>query len=114
MQEALAANKHLLQRLLTRQQNQTSENKAIVTDVGELKHAQMKMQSEMASSFADLHAAIGSQKTDSKRGAPEKNNHPSRHKQMIAEGLGQYSVLHDAAVFPPSRKAPVPSAHRWS
>ncbi len=109
MHEALAANKHLLQRLLTRQQNQTSENKSIVTEVGELKHAQMKMQSEMASSFADLHAAIASRKTDNKRGAPEKNNHPSRHKHIIAEGLGQYSVLQDVAFSPPCRKAPVAS-----
>jgi len=114
VQEALAANKHLLQLLLTRQQNQTSENKSIVTEVGELKHAQMKMQSEMASSFAALHAAIASQKTDNQRVGPEKNNHPSRHTQIIAEGLGQYSVLHDVALSPSSRKAPVPSAHRWS
>ena len=70
---------------------------------------QMKMQIEMASSFADLHAAIAARKTDNKRGAPERDNHPSRPKQIIAEGLGQYSVLHDAAVSLPSRKAPVPS-----
>ena len=69
----------------------------------------MKMQIEMASSFADLHAAIAARKTDNKRGAPERDNHPSRPKQIIAEGLGQYSVLHDAAVSLPSRKAPVPS-----
>ena len=32
--------------------------KSLVMEVGELRHAQMKMQSEMLSSFADLHAAI--------------------------------------------------------
>ena len=86
MQEALAANKHLLQRLLTRQQNQTSENKAIVTDVGELKHAQMKMQSEMASSFADLHAAIASRKTDTEAGLLQVLGHSVRVRTQEVQG----------------------------
>jgi len=42
--------------------------KALVMEVGELRHAQMKLHSEMASSFADLHAAIALRQTDNKRG----------------------------------------------
>jgi hypothetical protein len=49
--------------------------KALVMEVGELRHAQMKMQSEMLSSFADLHAAIALQQTDNNRGGPGMDNH---------------------------------------
>jgi hypothetical protein len=42
--------------------------KALVMEVGELKRT-------LTSSFADLHAAIESQKTDNKRGGPETDHH---------------------------------------
>jgi hypothetical protein len=40
--------------------------KALVMEVDELKHTQIKMQSKMMSSFADLHVAIALQQTDNK------------------------------------------------